>query len=120
VYSYARFSRTLPRVVPGVKSFPCVLPGWDNTPRCGARGVVLHDPDPKEFRDQVERAARLVAHHAKDEKLIFVKSWNEWAEGNYLEPDRRHGRAFLEALRDGLESVSVPTSNRSSSGPIGG
>lgn len=36
-----------------------------------------------------------------------MKSWNEWAEGNYLEPDLEHGHAWLEALRDGLRGTST-------------
>ena len=38
----------------------------------------------------------------EEERLLWVKSWNEWAEGNHLEPDLRDGRGWLEALRDGL------------------
>lgn len=106
VRSYARQSRLGPPLRDDCRSFPCVLPGWDNTPRCGWRGLVLHGETPGEFQGQVERAVRTLAGNDPRERLLFVKSWNEWAEGNYLEPDRRHGRAFLEALRAGLSSTA--------------
>ncbi len=102
VHSYRRFSEALRFEIPGTTSIPMVLPGWDNTPRTGARGVVLHGSRPELFRAQVERAVASLA--GKPHQLLFVKSWNEWAEGNYLEPDRRWGRAYLDALSVALRS----------------
>ena len=77
---------------------PCVVPNWDNTPRSGRNGRVLQGATPEAFRRQLEVAARLISERPLDSRLLFIKSWNEWAEGNYLEPDQRFGRAWLEAV----------------------
>jgi len=39
----------------------------------------------------------------KQNQLVMLKSWNEWGEGNYIEPDKRWGRKYLEVLRDVLK-----------------
>src|SRR5581483_799786 len=77
---------------------PCVVPNWDNTPRSGRNGRVLYGATPEAFRRQLEVAAELISHRPHDSRLLFIKSWNEWAEGNYLEPDQRFGRGWLEAV----------------------
>lgn len=81
---------------------PCVYPNWDNTPRSGRRGLVVRGATPEKFRHNVERAVQLLADRPAEERLLWIKSWNEWAEGNHLEPDLRDGRAWLQALRAGL------------------
>jgi lipopolysaccharide biosynthesis protein len=81
---------------------PCVMPNWDNTPRSGRRGLVLTGATPAKFSRNVRDAVATLEGRPPGERLLWIKSWNEWAEGNYLEPDSRHGRGWLEALRDGL------------------
>jgi len=80
--------------------YPSVLPNWDNTPRSGARGFVLIDSTPELFRIHLKKAIEKVIDRPLDKRVIFVKSWNEWAEGNHLEPDLKFGRAYLEVCRD--------------------
>jgi hypothetical protein len=77
------------------KALPTVLTGWNNTPRYGRRGVVLTDYTPEAFGRVLD-----VALADFNGPVLFLKSWNEWAEGNALEPDREHGRGHLEALAD--------------------
>jgi hypothetical protein len=81
---------------------PCVYPNWDNSPRAGRRGLVLQDATPEKFERNVRDAVERLAGRAPQERLLWVKSWNEWAEGNHLEPDLRHGHRWLEALQRGL------------------
>ena len=84
---------------PGDRFLPCVLPGWDNTPRSSHRGVVYEGETPELFTDYLQKAVQKVANHPEERRIVFVKAWNEWAEGNYLEPDSVSGHAYLDALR---------------------
>ena len=91
------------QVEPGHDDFyPSVVPNWDNTPRVGRRGFVLTHPSRELFRRQLQYAVRQVQDRREDRRIVFLKSWNEWAEGNYLEPDLRHGKSYLEVCREVL------------------
>ncbi|MBW4031750.1 MAG: lipopolysaccharide biosynthesis protein [Acidobacteria bacterium] len=81
---------------------PSVYPNWDNTPRSGTRGLVLTDTEPQRFAANLGHAVATLDSRPEQERLLWIKSWNEWAEGNYLEPDLEYGRGWLEALRMGL------------------
>ncbi len=87
--------------------FPAVYPNWDNTPRSAARGLVLTGSTPERFRVHLRDAIDRVQEHEPEERLVFVKSWNEWAEGNHLEPDLRFGRANLDVVAE--ETALAPT-----------
>lgn len=83
---------------------PVAIPNWDNTPRSGARGRVLHRSSPERFRPHLAEALRVVAERPADERLVFLKSWNEWAEGNYVEPDLEFGRQWLNVIDEETSS----------------
>jgi hypothetical protein len=78
---------------------PCVLPNWDNTPRSGVRGVVFENSTPQLFAHYLAKAVTKVSNRPAETAIVFIKAWNEWAEGNYLEPDRQYGHRYLEVIR---------------------
>jgi lipopolysaccharide biosynthesis protein len=101
IYTYEEMRSFLLRdTAPDFMDYPCVLPNWDNTPRTGLNGLVFHDSTPELFRLHLRDALSKIESHPPENKILFIKAWNEWAEGNHLEPDLRFGKAYLEAVRD--------------------
>lgn len=82
-----------------LRTYPCVYPNWDNTPRKGRKGFVLANSTPELFEKHLQDAVNKLSGRDDEHKLVFVKSWNEWAEGNHLEPDLKWGRKYLEVLK---------------------
>ncbi|MDA8240190.1 MAG: glycoside hydrolase family 99-like domain-containing protein [Nitrospiraceae bacterium] len=86
---------------PSYKKFRGVFPSWDNEARKPGRGTVLVNAFPHFFKKWLKDLFLFVDRNFESgEKLLFVNAWNEWAEGAYLEPDRRYGYAFLQAIAD--------------------
>lgn len=81
---------------------PSLLPDWDHSPRTGREGDVLVGSTPELFERQARRVFDSVADVPAEERLVILKSWNEWGESNYMEPDLKWGRQYLEALRNAL------------------
>jgi lipopolysaccharide biosynthesis protein len=96
-YTYARRRMTSrPREYP---YYPCVFVSWDNTPRRGEDGIVFINATREAFAAGLRQAIRFVRDLPDAHRLVFVNAWNEWAEGNYLEPDHQSGLAYLEAIK---------------------
>lgn len=82
---------------------PTMVPNWDHTPRSGATGTVLVGCSPDAFRLHAEEIMRCAAE--KTQPIAFLKSWNEWGEGNYMEPDLNYGHQYLKALQQAKKSI---------------
>lgn len=91
--------------------YPSVIHAWDNTPRSGVNGLVFHNSSPGLFRKALQRAFDMTRSKKPDDRLIFLKSWNEWAEGNHLEPDLRNGHGYLEVVLEEYRSEIVQNCN---------
>lgn len=83
--------------------YPSIYPNWDSTPRIGSVGAVLQSSTPILFKKHVKRILHLISNKTDSDKVIFLKSWNEWAEGNYMEPDLKFGKGYIDALKEALE-----------------
>jgi hypothetical protein len=82
--------------------YPTLLPQWDRTPRAGVRSNPLLNSTPKKFRNTIREALELIKTKTPEHQILFLKSWNEWGEGNYVEPDLKFGHGYLDAIRDEL------------------
>lgn len=81
---------------------PQIIPCWDNTPRAGRRGLIYKNSTPDNFRKAAEVLMKGIQR--KQNKMVFLKSWNEWAEGNYMEPDLCYGHQYIKALASAIEN----------------
>ena len=78
--------------------YPTIIPNWDHTPRSGTEGSVFQNSTPELFRKHVKAVLEMVRKKNIKSQIIFLKSWNEWAEGNYIEPDLKYGKKYIEVL----------------------
>lgn len=82
---------------------PQILTGFDHSPRSGKRGYIFNNYTPESLYKHTKQALEAIRNKADENQIIFVKSWNEWAEGNYLEPDLKYGHAYLKAIRKAID-----------------
>ncbi len=79
--------------------FPGITPSWDNTARRGEMSFVLKNANPDKYKEWLNFHYENFKSE-KDANLLFINAWNEWAEGNHLEPDKKWGNRYLEATRE--------------------
>lgn len=82
--------------------YPTIIPQWDRSPRVGRRDVIYVNATPQHFQEHVKHALQVIKGKTEDHRIIFMKSWNEWGEGNYVEPDIKYGHGYIEALKNAL------------------
>ncbi|WP_293744069.1 glycoside hydrolase family 99-like domain-containing protein [uncultured Pedobacter sp.] len=83
--------------------FPCVTPMWDNYVRRREKGgTILTHSTPELYQDWLEDVCERF-EPTGEENLVFINAWNEWAEGNHLEPCEKWGSKYLEATAEVLK-----------------
>ena len=78
--------------------YPSIVVSWDSTPRRGKRGIVLLGATPERLEEGLRTLLDEAESKPWEDRLVFLNAWNEWAEGNHLEPDTRYGLSRLEAV----------------------
>ena len=79
--------------------YPTIMPQWDRTPRAGKHEGIYINSTPENFKKHIEEALEVINDKPNEHKILFLRSWNEWGEGNYVEPDLKYGHKFLEAIK---------------------
>src|SRR6185437_13084368 len=88
------------------KLFPGITPMWDNSARRKKDPFIIHNSTPELYQEWFEDTLKKFEPYSADENFIFINAWNEWAEGNHLEPDQRWGRKYLEATLNALKNTN--------------
>ena len=84
---------------------PTLVPNWDHTPRSGNHGYLFTNSTPSLFEKHAEAALEVIKKKEANHQICFLKSWNEWGEGNYVEPDLRYGKGYLNAIKKAINKV---------------
>ena len=106
VHNYASIrSRLLSEHFSEENVVPTLLPNFDNTPRRGKGAMVLDEATPEQFYLHSKEVFAYLRN--KKKPIAFVKSWNEWGEGNYLEPDIKYGHGYIDALRRAIDEFNA-------------
>lgn len=87
--------------------YPTLIPNWDHTPRSGVFGRVFQNCTPKLWAQHIKDIFKRIENKPSDDQIIFLKSWNEWGEGNYIEPDLKFGNQRLDTLRRELDKWEI-------------
>jgi hypothetical protein len=109
VFAYQDLAeRAMSAPPPAYPRWPGVTPRFDNSPRRARNAHIFVGESPQVYQQWLSEAlcrSREVAqrYEASTGGVVFINAWNEWAEGNYLEPDGRFGHAFLDATRAAIE-----------------
>lgn len=99
LYNYAYYKNRIKNLKMPYLGFPSVLVGYDNTARRKDKAIILNNQSVELFEESLKEAFEKAKELKDGEKFIFINAWNEWAEGNHLEPCRKFGRQFLEAAK---------------------
>ena len=107
-FSYASYVKyRIKKPLADYKCFPCVSPGWDNSPRRKKPPYMAFvGSTPELFKKWLKDTLVRFKPFSKEENLVFINAWNEWAEGNHLEPDQKWGRRYLEVTKEAILETS--------------
>lgn len=86
-----------------LKLYRCVTPSWDNTPRMGCDGIITVGSSPELYGHWLNSIIKSFQPFSKEENFVFINAFNEWAEGNHLEPCTKYGKQYLEATKKAIE-----------------
>lgn len=106
IYDYTKAVSSFNVKFTDEKYIPCVFPNWDNSSRSGKKSLIFTNSNPVSWQKHLEKAVQELLKKTKNRQIIVIKSWNEWAEGNHLEPDVKFGLQWLQAVKNVKNNLS--------------
>ncbi|MFI5156556.1 MAG: glycoside hydrolase family 99-like domain-containing protein, partial [Chitinophagales bacterium] len=104
VISYKKYAdQMMSEQVIRAEVYPGLTPMWDSTARHMERALIFKDSSPDLYAKWLKSIVDKYRANPQQNEFIFINAWNEWAEGNHLEPCLQWGRKYLEATKKALE-----------------
>ena len=85
--------------------YRCVTPMWDNSARRSINAAIFSESSPSLYERWLTATVQDLIAPSPEENFVFINAWNEWAEGNHLEPCKKWGLAYLDATRSALRAI---------------
>lgn len=91
------------RPIVDYKRYSCIMPMWDNAARRKKNSYMAFiGSTPNLYYNWLNFEFNRFTPYSEEENLFFINAWNEWAEGNHLEPDQKWGKKYLEATQKAI------------------
>jgi lipopolysaccharide biosynthesis protein len=90
---------------PDYNLFPGICPAWDNYARRKKNYLIFKNSSPQAYKKWLSYIVKNYKPKSREENFIFINAWNEWAEGNHLEPCEKWGRQYLDATKAILVNI---------------
>nr|WP_302111007.1 glycoside hydrolase family 99-like domain-containing protein [uncultured Acetatifactor sp.] len=97
VLDYKKINQNMLETYHGKNNYRCCFVDYDDSPRRGKKALIFKGSSPKVFGYYLKK--QIVATKEEGNDMIFINAWNEWGEGNYLEPDEKYQFQYLEEIR---------------------
>lgn len=82
---------------------PSITPMWDNSSRRKTNATIFNNSTPEIYGSWLNHILKNYPWNKNAEKFLFINAWNEWAEGNHLEPCRKWGKSYLDITKSILK-----------------
>lgn len=99
-------NKALNRSLVSYKLFPCITPMWDNSARKKEGYIIIKNSTPNKYANWLKTTLQNFTPFSKEENLVFINAWNEWAEGNHLEPCHKWKNEYLKFTKQELDNLN--------------
>jgi len=85
-----------------LRYIPVTEPGWDSRPWNGPGARIRTGKTPEKFKTMLQYAKEFVEKRTPDAKpkMVLIEAWNEFGEGDYVEPHQEFGFGHVDAIRE--------------------